>query len=248
MIQAIALAVSLPVIAWSLWIRRRTWHNDWEVGATLCILFQGLAIFLLSPLGDIFDPFLHRLTGVWNLEDFVGCTLFVGAAGSMVHHALIRLAGTETAQLLMDRWAGHPQTLILPLMFAAFVCSNGSKVHTNHFMALRPDAWLTAFWLLLGALVIWLLACGGRLWWLLRAAAKHRQQVTVYLIGSVVGIFATAARMLGACYPALVPEGDGAFVWIGIAVGAMLFAVALARSWQARAKWFRAPEQPKVPS
>lgn len=248
MIQTVVLSVTLPVIGWSLWIRRRTWRNDWEVCATLCVLFQGLAIILMSPLGDFCDPFLHDLTGLWNLDDFLSGALFVGAASSMVHHALIRLAHTPTAQLLMERWVGRPRTLVLPLMFAAYYYSNGSKAPTGRFMALRPDAWLTTYWLLLGAMVIWLLSYGGWLWWLLRASAKHRRQVTVYLVASVVGIIASLARMLGACFPAVMPKGDCAFVWIGIALGAMLFSIALAWSWLVKSRWFTAPEKPKVPS
>jgi len=46
----VLLFVTLASVAWSLWIRRLTWHCRWEVAATLNIALQGLAVALMSPL------------------------------------------------------------------------------------------------------------------------------------------------------------------------------------------------------
>src|SRR6478735_3967430 len=73
MALATLIAITLGCIGWSLWIRRVTWSCRWEVAATLNIALQGLAVILMSPFAsETLGHWLHALTGMWNLEDYIG--------------------------------------------------------------------------------------------------------------------------------------------------------------------------------
>ena len=73
MALATLIAITLACISWSLWIRRVTWSCRWEVAATLNIALQGIAVILMSPLAsETLGHWLHALTGMWNLEDYIG--------------------------------------------------------------------------------------------------------------------------------------------------------------------------------
>jgi hypothetical protein len=81
MALATLIAITLACIAWSLWIRRVTWTCRWEIAATLNIALQGTARFFMSPFAsETLGRALHALSGVWNLEDYIGHDCYVVAA------------------------------------------------------------------------------------------------------------------------------------------------------------------------
>ncbi|MDT5243014.1 MAG: hypothetical protein QOD36_390 [Mycobacterium sp.] len=76
------IVITLASIAWSLWIRRVTWHCRREVAATVNITLQGCAVALMSPFAsETLRVYLHDLTGKWNREDYIGHDYYVVAAG-----------------------------------------------------------------------------------------------------------------------------------------------------------------------
>ena len=83
------IVITLASISWSLWIRRLTWHCRWEVAATLNIALQGCAVALISPLASAtVGVALHRLTGEWNLQNYLGHDCYIVAASAIVYNAL----------------------------------------------------------------------------------------------------------------------------------------------------------------
>lgn len=92
MALAALIVVTIGCIAWSLWIRRVTWSCRWEVAATLNVALQGAAVMLMSPLAsETVGQWLFKLTGVWNLEDYIGHDCYIVAASAIVYNALGRL-------------------------------------------------------------------------------------------------------------------------------------------------------------
>src|SRR3546814_1501907 len=74
--------------------------SDWSsdgcssdlVAATLNIALQGGAILLMSPLAsETLGKALHSVTGMWNLEDFVGHDMYIVAASAIVYNTVGRL-------------------------------------------------------------------------------------------------------------------------------------------------------------
>jgi hypothetical protein len=75
------IVTTLVSISWSLWIRRVTWHSRWEVAATLNIALQGAAVALMSPFAaDTVGVALHDITGMWNLQNYIGHDCYIVAA------------------------------------------------------------------------------------------------------------------------------------------------------------------------
>src|ERR1700759_2575996 len=99
MALAVLIAITVTCIAWSLWIRRFTWRCRWEVAATLNIALQGLTVALMSPLAaDTIGVVLYDLTGVWNLQNYIGHDCYVVAASAIVYNALGRITDDHVLQ------------------------------------------------------------------------------------------------------------------------------------------------------
>jgi hypothetical protein len=157
------IIITLASIAWSLWIRRVTWHCRWEVAATLNIALQGCAVALMSPLcAETLGVLLHNTTGEWNLQNYVGHDCYVVAASAIVYNAVGRLEEDDALQKSFKQYVERPATLCIPLLLATFSLSYGSRIYASDFFALRTDFWLTVYWLLLCGTLSYLLVFGSR--------------------------------------------------------------------------------------
>ena len=143
------IIITLASIAWSLWIRRVTWHCRWEVAATLNIALQGSAVALMSPLAShTLGVALHNITGEWNLQNYVGHDCYIVAASAIVYNVVGRLEDDDALQRSFKQWVERPATLCIPLLLATFTLSYGSKTYARDFFALRTDFWLSVYWVL----------------------------------------------------------------------------------------------------
>ncbi len=175
------ITITLASIAWSLWIRRVTWHCRWEVAATLNIALQGCAVALMSPLSaETLGVALHRITGEWNLQNYVGHDCYIVAASAIVYNAVGRLADDDALQASFKQYVERPATLCIPLLLATFSLSYGSKTYARDFFELPTDFWLTVYWVLLCGTLAYLLTFGSRALLVLRqgpAVEEHRQSL-----------------------------------------------------------------------
>src|SRR5690349_23226444 len=95
----ILIAITMVCIAWSLWIRRVTWRCRWEVAATLNIALQGLAVALISPLpSETLGVALHKITGEWNLQNYIGHDCYIVAASAIVYNVVGLLEDDDALQ------------------------------------------------------------------------------------------------------------------------------------------------------
>ena len=236
---AVLIAITSACIAWSLWIRRLTWSCRWEVAATLNIALQGATVLLMSPLAsETLGHWLHALTGMWNLEDYIGHDLYVVAASAIVYNALGRLRDDEAMQWSFKQYVERPATLCIPLLLATFSLGNGAKVYSADFFEVPTDLWLTAYWVLLCGMLIYLLGFGSRALMVLRRDPRSRPIANVYLIASFSGIAACVVRITTALVPSLQPAENGTLVWLFACLCGAGFALASAHSWRVRTKWF----------
>jgi len=239
MALASLIAITLACIAWSLWIRRVTWTCRWEVAATLNIALQGLAVLLMSPLAsETLGHWLHSLTGMWNLEDYIGHDCYIVAASAVVYNALGRLADDHHLQRSFKVFVERPATLVIPLLLATFSIGNGASVYRPDFFEVPTDFWLNIYWLLLCGTLIYLLGYGARALLVLRKDPRSRRIANVYLVASASGIIACAVRITTAYVPALQTIEGGTLVWFFACLCGAGFALTSAQSWRIKTKWF----------
>ena len=236
---AILISVTLACIAWSLWIRRVTWSCRWEVAATLNIALQGSTVFLMSPLAsETVGHWLHALTGMWNLEDYIGHDMYVVAASAIVYNALGRLQDDHAMQTTFKQYVERPATLCIPLLLATFSLGNGAAIYSVDFFQLHTDFWLSAYWLLLCGTLIYLLGYGSRALLILRKDPRSRTVANIYLAASVSGMMACLVRIVTALVPTLQPIENGTLVWFFACMCGAGFALTSAHSWRVKTKWF----------
>ncbi len=236
---AVLITITLMCIAWSLWIRRVTWSCRWEVAATLNIALQGGAVFLMSPLASAtLGHWLHALTGMWNLEDYIGHDLYVVAASAIVYNALGRLQDDHAMQLTFKQYVERPATLCIPVLLATFSLGNGASVYRADFFEVPTDPWLSAYWLLFCGTLIYLLGYGSRALLILRKDPRSRRIANIYLLASGSGIMACSVRILTAFVPSLQHVENGNLVWLFACMCGAGFALTSAHSWRVKTKWF----------
>jgi hypothetical protein len=239
MALAVLITVTLACIAWSLWIRRVTWSCRWEVAATLNIALQGATVFLMSPFAsETLGHWLHALTGMWNLEDYIGHDLYVVAASAVVYNALGRLQDDHAMQKTFKQYVELPATLCIPLLLATFTLGNGARIYRPDFFEVPTDFWLSVYWLLLCGTLIYLLGYGSRALMVLRKDPRSRKVANVYLIASFSGIMACVVRIITSLVPPLQSIEGGTLVWTFACMCGAGFALTSAHSWRIKTKWF----------
>ncbi|OBF11675.1 hypothetical protein [Mycobacterium sp. ACS4331] len=233
MALTVLITITLVCIGWSLWIRRVTWSCRWEVAATLNIALQGAAVLLMSPMAsERLGPVLHRYTGKWNLEDYLGHDLYIVAASAIVYNALGRLQDDDAMRLSFKQYVERPATLCIPVLLATFWMGNGSHVYRADFFTVPTDVWLALYWIVLCGMLIYLLGYGGRALLVLRRDPRSRLIATVYLIATASGILACGIRIATALLPELQPLENGRMVWFFACMCGAVFALTAAQSWR----------------
>ena len=263
----VLIVITLSCITWSLWIRRVTWGCRWEVAATLNIALQGAAVFLMSPFASAtIGQGLHRLTGMWNLEDYIGHDCYVVAASAIVYNELGRLQEDDAMQLAFKQYVERPATLCIPLLLATFSVGNGAAIYRPDFFDVPTDFWLSTYWLLLCGMLIYLLVYGSRALLILRRDPRSRRIANIYLLASASGVerpsswsarsemtelvkpsslpfrsgvVACAIRIITAYVPGLQHIERGSLVWFFACTCGAGFALASAHSWRIKTKWFQ---------
>ncbi len=241
--------VTLACIGWSLWIRRVTWRCRWEVAATFNIALQGAAVALMSPLAaNTLGVALHKFTGEWNLQNYIGHDCYIVAASAIVYNAVGRLEDDSALQRSFKQWVERPATLCIPLLLATFTLSYGSKTFASDFFALPTDFWLSIYWLLLCGTLSYLLIFGSRALLVLRKDPRSRNMAHLYLVASASGIAACAVRIITALIPVFQGPLSTAMVWLFACGCGAGFALTSAHSWRQKIKWFHTAGDPRLTS
>ena len=240
MALAVLIAITLTCIAWSLWIRRVTWSCRWEVAATLNIALQGAAVLLMSPLAsETLGHWLHSLTGMWNLEDYIGHDMYIVAASAIVYNALGRLQDDHAMQATFKQYVERPATLCIPLLLATFSLGNGATDLPRRL--LRGAHRLLADRLLAAALRHADLPAGLRL---SRAADPAQGSAVAGASPTSTWSRRSAAsrpasvRIVTALVPSLQTVEGGTLVWVFACMCGAGFALTSAHSWRIKTKWF----------
>lgn len=239
MLPALILATLVVILA-SLWIRRHTWRSHWERGANANIALQGCAVLLMSPaLAAPLGSSLYDVFGFWNLESLLGHLCLVVAAVAMIHHGASRLTEQGQVRELFHRQVVTPALLGALLLVLVFAVAD-EDYHPDLFPAHVGSASFGMYWLLLGALLIYLLSYAVRVFLILRADSRSRGTVHVYVASAAFGVAAHLIQ-IGTAWAGI----DVGFpVWLCACLAATGFAYGSARSWQAKVAWFAPGQRP----
>ncbi|MEZ0366477.1 hypothetical protein ACAG26_22630 [Mycobacterium sp. pUA109] len=236
------IGFTIAAIGWSLWIRRVTWRSRWEVAATLNVALQGCGVALASPAAsETVGATLHHLTGRWNLEDFLAHDCFIVAASAIVYHALGRLADDDTMRESFRQYVERPATVCIPVLLITFTLSNGAKTYRPDFFQLPTDGWLAIYWVLLAGMLIYLLGYASRALLILRKDPRSRRVANIYVLGAISAMLACLIRALTAIAPPLQAVEGGRLVWLFACLAGAVCAVAAARAWRQKVRWFQRP-------
>lgn len=233
MIKTALIVVTLAALLCSLWIRRYTWRSRWEAGATRNIALHGCAVLLMSQwAAAALGPLLHRIFGLWNVQHLLGHICWIFAVTAIIRHGLIRLVDETHESELLRKHVTRPLRIGVPLLVALFVIAD--EGHHLDFFAAPADFWLLAYWLVLGALMIYLLSYAGRVLLILRTDPRSTTTVDLYLISAGFGVAASVIQ-IGTAWAG---TDIALSVWLCACLSAIGFAYGSARSWQAKVAWF----------
>ena len=226
------LVCALGACVWALWIRRTAWGCRWEGAPTLAIAMAGASAYLTSPhASSHLDPRLHRLTGLWNLEDVVGHVCGMTPACAMLYMCLIRFDDDNTVQQRFAKWVGLPVTIAIPVMFACFMAGVGSKYDIN-FEDIEPGPWHAVYWLVFCAVIIYLMARTLQILLLLRRVDGRSIVVSMYITTASLTIVCVTVMFLHV----VTPFNLRAEAWAIAYVATACWAVTPALSWRRRSR------------
>lgn len=233
MISALIIA-TVAVVAYSLWVRRHTWWSRWEASVSLAIGLEGCALLLMSPFAsDDLGPPLHRIFGLWNVQQLLGHLCLVVAVTANIYHVMLRLTDQTRVQRMFRRQVVVPALLGPVLLVTVFVIAD-ADFHTDLFSADGSNIWLAAYWVALGALLTYLSGYAWRVALIVRTDPRAKETVDLYLVST---IFALAFCAVVAS-TALTSLDVAVVVWLCACLSVATFAYAAARSWQAKTAWF----------
>lgn len=239
MMSALILA-TLAAIFYSLWIRRETWRSRWEAGASLNIALQGCAVLLMSPWASAkLGPTLHHIFRRWNVEDLVGHICLIIAVTAIIYHGLSRLGDERQLRGLIHRHIEMPLRLGIPLLVVVFIIAD-EGYHPDLFPAHVSTVWFGAYWLVLGALLIYLFSYAARVLLILRKDPRSTATANLYLISAAFGVAAAAIQVI----TAEIGVDITLPVWLCACLAAIGFAYGSARSWHAKVAWFTGGNNP----
>jgi hypothetical protein len=226
--------ISVLACTETLWRRKHTWRSQWDAAATAGIALLGIDVILMEPaVSDALSPLLHRITGLWNVEDMVGHLMHLEALWCLLYMALSRLKRTAAERRRMMRIRLElPGILIMSIAIALFI--RGVPDRDIGDVVLRdPETVLCWYWLVLGGAALYV---SGSTIWALSIVARNpvaRKTSNVYIFACSLSIACVLAGFADLIHPA--PQ----LIWSMIRIELLAYSCAALYSWK-----YRVPAKP----
>jgi hypothetical protein len=235
-IASVTAGVALLCILWSLWVRRDTWRNHYEMAATAGICCHGAALILIAPVtARAVGPLIYTLVGVWNLPAFVGHICYVAAGWFGAYNAIIRVTdgdGVRHASRIMAFIAGATAAA----MSLFYVLGNSSRIPRDDFFTIPIGRWQGAYWLTLSCGVLYLILQGARALKLLRGDRRSHRVADINLLLVAIALAATTSWTVAlATSPRggwVMPQPMIWVVWTSVTVCGTALALTAGWSWR----------------
>lgn len=235
------IGATVAVTLYSLWVRRDTWWSRWEIGITLALALEAVALVLMSPwAAETLGLWLHRALHVWNTQQLAGHICFVVALTANIYHVLARLADFDKFRPLFRLHVLLPVQVTVVAMVAMSVASD-TGYRPDGFSALGGGgAWARGYWVLLSLTMIYLSGYATRILSMLRSDPRAKETVDLYTASAAFAVAGIMAMMSNAWTTADVSP----LIWLCACISVTIFACGSARSWRAKAAWFAGSGRP----
>lgn len=235
------IGATVVVAIYSLWVRRDTWWSRWEIGITLAIGLELCALVLTSPwAAGAIGPSVHTITQIWNVQQLLGHICFVVAVAANIYHVLPRLADFDRIRPLFRRHVERPILIAVVALVAVFVVGDADYRPDGFSTGGDTGAWADIYWLLLCGLLIYLSGYATRLLLIVRSDPRARETVELYAASSAFALAALVAQLS----TTWTKTDASQLVWPCACIAVAIFAYGSARSWKAKAAWFRSGARP----
>ncbi|BBX20644.1 hypothetical protein MTER_00550 [Mycolicibacter terrae] len=232
---SVFIGATVFVALYSLWVRRDTWWSRWEIGITLAIALETIALLLMSPwAAETLGPWVQRATRMWNLHQLIGHICFVIAVAANIYHVLPRLADFDRIRPLFRRHVEWPVGIGIVAMVAVFVIADAGYRPDGFSTSGGGGTWASVYWVLFCGLLIFLSSYATRLLLLVRSDPRAKETVELYTASSAFALAALVAQLSTTWSKSDVST----LVWLCVCVSVTIFAYGSARSWKAKAAWF----------
>ncbi|WP_024442990.1 hypothetical protein [Mycobacterium sp. UM_WGJ] len=234
------IAVTVLVALYALWVRRDTWWSRWEIGITVSIALETVALVMMSPwAAHTVGPALHHATRIWNIQQLGGHICFVVAIAANIFHVLARLADFDQFRPLFRLQVQLPVLAGVVAMVAVFLVAD-ADYRPDGFSSLGGGgAWARAYWVLFSLVLIYLAGYAMRALSMLRSDPRAKETVELYTASTAFAVAAIMAILSNAWSSADVSP----LIWLCACISVVIFAYGSARSWQAKAAWFTNSER-----
>jgi hypothetical protein len=230
----VLLGLCLVASARCLWIRRATWPSHWDGSATNSIVLLTVNVLLQTPqIGDPISPYLHALTGVWNLEDLIGHICYIGALMGFLAMGAMRLQLTDRQRQKFLRT--HIQLvgcISVPVAVALFVWAKGEGHYAGDLVLQGggPRATpLAPYWIFMVSVIVYLSVINIIVFLELARNPVSRLTSRLYLAGFCLTLSNCALAALNG-----VTHLGGVPLWVSVHVEMLTFCVAAGVSWTRR--------------
>ncbi|QFG08433.1 membrane protein [Mycobacterium phage Guanica15] len=230
--------IALTCVTLSLITRRHSWGARWETSASLGLSFVVAGFVLNSDTATYtLGNMLWKLTGVRQLDDFVGHLAWLAAVLSFIHHALSRLADDADLRAIFEALVRWPLTLCIPMMLGALLMSRASSSPVPVPWAVAHiDVWVMMYRALWYGCLLYLIALFGRIVWIVREYSPS-WVIDAYLLSAALAAACIAALLLNVVLPL---GATGVFLAYAVgSVAAIVAALTAAASWQIKLQSYR---------
>jgi hypothetical protein len=227
-------AVALTAAAWGLRARRGTFGISWERSLTCSLIQLSLALVLIAPATKPYTGWLlWKLTGKWHLDDMLGHMLMLGAMVSSNLAGMLRMP-TMRRYIMPLLWC--PLVFGTAVLMQLFWRSVVTHDPGNDLFQLSDRCWLTAYFALLWALVIYYGSMNAWIAWChLRGDPRARLFALVWLVCAGLGVGA----VVGFALPRLHITAWHDFVRPAVCASVTAHAVSAGMSWRRKMRPYR---------
>lgn len=231
-------ALVVLVAARALWLRRSTFRIPWELAGSLNVAMQaGEIILLCAPVAHRVGPWLHAVTGLWNMEDLTAHLLYIGGMAAMSVLVVSRLDMTidEFRHFIRTR-IELPGIFFVTIVATVFACA-GYGERDLDLILMTQTLWSRAYFLLYIFAVGYLLTFAIPALLVIRRDRRQTRVANAYL-GAVGVTILTCVALLADAIPAV--------TWFMVRAESAGYAFAAWYGWHVRIVNLR-PKHPASP-
>jgi hypothetical protein len=236
-VTAILTMTSLGCLAWCLYRRRISWNCYGERPITLAVALMLLSLaMLVPPFSMPLNLLGHALTGRWNVQGLLAHGLCIAADAAIVYHITWRARYDADFRRAYRTHVELPGTLAFALMFALWLSGNGSTIPVASLYLVPLDATMRLYWLVLCAVLAWMMAYAMRWMIVLRQDPRSRPIVNIYIFAgsnTLLALLVCAAWNL-----TLLDDASAVMIATSLScIGFVGFATGAATSWSRKREW-----------